>query len=99
MERVLIITGGGRGIGRATSLLAAQRGYAVCINYVSDSAAAEGVKAEIEASGGKAIAVEGKFLFVKTLGQSDDLALLVANGGNAEPHGYEVTVLVVQLNA
>ncbi|MAO56203.1 MAG: NAD(P)-dependent oxidoreductase [Rhodospirillaceae bacterium] len=56
-DKVTIVTGGSRGIGRATCLLAAKAGHAVCVNYASDSAAADGVVAEIEAAGGKAIAV------------------------------------------
>jgi NAD(P)-dependent dehydrogenase (short-subunit alcohol dehydrogenase family) len=56
-DKVLIVTGGGRGIGAATARLAASRGYAVCVNYVSDRAAAEGVVADIGRGGGKAIAV------------------------------------------
>ena len=56
-DKVTIVTGGSRGIGRATCLLAAKAGHAVCVNYASDSAAAESVVAEIEAAGGKAIAV------------------------------------------
>jgi NAD(P)-dependent dehydrogenase (short-subunit alcohol dehydrogenase family) len=57
MSKVMIVTGGSRGIGAATAVLAAQRGYAVCVNYVSNRAAAEGVVATIEKAGGKAIAV------------------------------------------
>ena len=53
----MIVTGGSRGIGAATAVLAAQRGYAVCVNYVSNRAAADGVVATIEKAGGKAIAV------------------------------------------
>jgi len=41
MKKVLLVTGGGRGIGAATARLAAERGYAVCVNYRSDRAAAE----------------------------------------------------------
>ena len=55
-RKVLIVTGGSRGIGAATARLAAQRGYAVCVNYVSNRIAADGVVAEIERGGGKAIA-------------------------------------------
>jgi NAD(P)-dependent dehydrogenase (short-subunit alcohol dehydrogenase family) len=43
MSDVEIITGASRGIGRATALKAAQNGYKVCINYVSDGDAAEAV--------------------------------------------------------
>jgi NAD(P)-dependent dehydrogenase (short-subunit alcohol dehydrogenase family) len=56
-DKVLIVTGGGRGIGAAAARLAASRGYAVCVNYVNDRAAAEGVVADIARGGGKAIAV------------------------------------------
>jgi NAD(P)-dependent dehydrogenase (short-subunit alcohol dehydrogenase family) len=54
MNKVMIVTGGGRGIGAATARLAAGRGYAVCINYRKDAAAAEKLAHEI-----KAIAVQG----------------------------------------
>ncbi len=56
---VMIVTGGGRGIGAATARLGAERGYAVCVNYLRDSAAAQGVVDAIAKSGGKAIAVAG----------------------------------------
>jgi NAD(P)-dependent dehydrogenase (short-subunit alcohol dehydrogenase family) len=55
--RVLLITGGGRGIGAATARLAAKRGYAVCVNYLRDRAAAEAVVQDIRGDGGIAIAV------------------------------------------
>ncbi|QBD79846.1 SDR family oxidoreductase [Ktedonosporobacter rubrisoli] len=54
----IIVTGGSRGIGAATSLLAAERGYAVCINYTSNSERAEQVVASIRSKGGKASAVQ-----------------------------------------
>jgi NAD(P)-dependent dehydrogenase (short-subunit alcohol dehydrogenase family) len=54
----LIVTGGGRGIGAATAALGAQRGYAVCVNYLRDVAAATKVVATIEAAGGRALAVQ-----------------------------------------
>jgi len=56
---VVIVTGGGRGIGAAVSRLAAERGHAVVINYASDAAAAEQVRAGIAAAGGTAVAVGG----------------------------------------
>jgi NAD(P)-dependent dehydrogenase (short-subunit alcohol dehydrogenase family) len=55
----MLITGAGRGIGAATARLAAERGYAVCINYLRDAAAAQKLKIELEKSGTKAIAVAG----------------------------------------
>ncbi len=57
MKKVIVITGGSRGIGAATGRLAAQRGYAVCINYVHNAQAAESVVDEIKRAGGTAIAV------------------------------------------
>jgi NAD(P)-dependent dehydrogenase (short-subunit alcohol dehydrogenase family) len=57
MDRVLVITGGGRGIGAATARLAAQRGYCVCVNYLRNREAADATVKAIEAAGGRAIAV------------------------------------------
>jgi NAD(P)-dependent dehydrogenase (short-subunit alcohol dehydrogenase family) len=57
MADVIIITGASRGIGAATALLAAQRGYSVCINFRDNRAAADGVLRAIEAAGGRAIGV------------------------------------------
>jgi NAD(P)-dependent dehydrogenase (short-subunit alcohol dehydrogenase family) len=54
MKKVLLVTGGGRGIGAATARLAAERGYAVCVNYLRD-AAAEKLAKEI---GGIAVAAD-----------------------------------------
>ncbi len=54
----LIVTGGGRGIGAATARLAAARGYAVCVNFLKNEIAAETVVADINRSGGRAIAVK-----------------------------------------
>ena len=56
-SRVMIITGGSRGIGAATAVKAAARGYAVCVNYLQDAAAAQAVVGKIRAAGGIAIAV------------------------------------------
>jgi NAD(P)-dependent dehydrogenase (short-subunit alcohol dehydrogenase family) len=57
MPQVMLVTGGGRGIGAATARLAAERGYAVCVNYRANRAAADAVAASITAAGGTAIAV------------------------------------------
>jgi len=56
---VLIVTGGGRGIGAATSRLAAKKGYAVCINYLRDQPSADAVAQDIRDQGGSAVAVPG----------------------------------------
>jgi len=57
VDRVLLVTGASRGIGAATARLAAQRGYAVCINYRQNRGAAQKVVEAIEAHGNRAIAV------------------------------------------
>jgi NAD(P)-dependent dehydrogenase (short-subunit alcohol dehydrogenase family) len=53
----ILVTGGSRGIGAETARLAAQRGYAVCVNFRSNRAAADAVVHDIESRGGKAVAV------------------------------------------
>ena len=58
MNPVLLVTGGSRGIGAATALLAAERGYAVAVNYAHNSLAADEVVRQIRASGGQAMAVQ-----------------------------------------
>lgn len=58
MEKTILITGAGRGIGAACALLAAERGYRVCVNYRSDAQAAEEVVATIVAAGGSGFALQ-----------------------------------------
>jgi NAD(P)-dependent dehydrogenase (short-subunit alcohol dehydrogenase family) len=57
-DKVVIITGGSRGIGRATAFAVAARGYKVVVGYASNKAAADEVVAAIEGKNGKAIAVK-----------------------------------------
>ena len=87
-NRVAIVTGGSRGIGRAVALLLAERGYAVCLSYVSDFTSAQGVVDAITAKGGTALAVKGDVgseADVIALFQAADglgrLAALVNNAG------------------
>lgn len=58
MDKVLLVTGGSRGIGAATAWLAAQQGWAVAVNYAHNSLAADEVVRRIRASGGSAITVQ-----------------------------------------
>ena len=89
MNQTMIVTGGGRGIGAATTLLAAERGYAVVIGYARDEAAATTVVTAIRAGGGQALAVQAdvsKEADVARLFQAADAAfgpphVLVNNAG------------------
>ncbi|MEY4662064.1 MAG: 3-oxoacyl-[acyl-carrier-protein] reductase FabG [Pseudomonadota bacterium] len=58
MNKVLLVTGGSRGIGAATALLAAQQGWSVAVNYTANSLAADEVVRQIRASGGHAISIQ-----------------------------------------
>lgn len=57
-KKVVLITGASRGIGAATALLAAKQGWAVAVNYVSNSLAADEVVRQIRAAGGTAMAIQ-----------------------------------------
>lgn len=57
MNKVMIVTGASRGIGAATAILAAARGYAVCVNYVRNRIRADEVVATIRNAGGRAIGI------------------------------------------
>ncbi|HEX3096104.1 MAG TPA: SDR family oxidoreductase [Usitatibacter sp.] len=90
----LIVTGAGRGIGAATARLAATRGYAVCVNYRDNRAAAEAVVAAISKAGGTAVAVAADVakeadvlrLFDESAARLGSLAALVNNAGILEHH-------------
>lgn len=57
MNKVILVTGGSRGIGAATALKAAAAGYAVCVNYLQNIDAAKMIVEQIQQNGGKAIAI------------------------------------------
>jgi NAD(P)-dependent dehydrogenase (short-subunit alcohol dehydrogenase family) len=58
MDKVLLVTGGSRGIGAATCKLAARQGWAVAVNYTANSLAADAVVSDIRGQGGRAISVK-----------------------------------------
>src|SRR5271165_327091 len=85
----LVVTGASRGIGAATGILAAQRGYAVAVNYSSDEAGARAVVETIANGGGRALAIkanvaeeaEVKALFAAAERDLGPIAGLVNNAG------------------
>ena len=89
MDKTLLITGASRGIGAATALLAAQRGYAVAVNYTANSLAADEVVRQIRQGGGQAmavradVAVEAEVLemFARVDAKFGPLSALVNNAG------------------
>lgn len=58
MDKIALVTGGSRGIGAATALLAARQGWAVAVNYTHNAEAAQDVVRQITGQGGRAIAVQ-----------------------------------------
>jgi NAD(P)-dependent dehydrogenase (short-subunit alcohol dehydrogenase family) len=89
MRKVLLVTGGSRGIGAATSILAAQKGWAVAVNYTANAQAADEVVDQIKKAGGEAMSVqadvanEGQVLamFEKVRATLGPLQGLVNNAG------------------
>jgi len=90
-NQVAVVTGGARGLGRATARLLAQRGAAVCVDYAARADAAEALVAEITAAGGRAIAVAAdvadpaavEAMVARTEAKLGPVTILVNNAGMA----------------
>jgi 3-oxoacyl-[acyl-carrier protein] reductase len=90
-NQVAVVTGGSRGLGRATARLLAQRGAAVCVNYAVHADAAEAVVAEIATAGGRAIALAAdvadsaavEAMVARTKAELGPVTILVNNAGVA----------------
>jgi 3-oxoacyl-[acyl-carrier protein] reductase len=90
-EQVALVTGGSRGLGRATALLLAQRGAAVCVNYTAHPDAAESLTAAIAAAGSRAIAIAAdvadaaavEAMIARAEAELGPLTILVNNAGVA----------------
>jgi NAD(P)-dependent dehydrogenase (short-subunit alcohol dehydrogenase family) len=95
MKKILLVTGGGRGLGAATALLAARHGWDVAVNYQTNRPRAEAIVDEIENSGGKAIAYQADVsderavveLFAAVDRDFGPLTGLVNSAGIIGPHG------------
>ncbi|MEG0780300.1 MAG: 3-oxoacyl-ACP reductase FabG [Oscillospiraceae bacterium] len=89
MEKIALVTGAARGIGRAVAIRLARDGWAVCINYIAHRDEAETLAAELTAAGGRAIAVQGDVsdpgavarLVKRTQTELGQISLLVNNAG------------------
>lgn len=79
MSEVAIVTGGSRGIGRASAIKLGKIGYTVVVNYAENRGAAEHVVATIEAEGGKAVAVKGD------VARESDVLMLFAEADKLGP--------------
>lgn len=94
MSKIIIVTGGSRGIGAATARMAGAQGHSVVVNYRSDAAAAAGVVDDIDKAGGRAIAVQAdvstddgaRELFAVTDREFGTLDGLFANAGIVTPY-------------
>lgn len=90
---VLLVTGGSRGIGAATCIMAAKRGYDVAVNFQNNAEAAASVVSACEAAGAKAIAIKGDMasatdiirVFAETRAALGPLTHVVNNAGITGP--------------
>ena len=88
-HKVMLVTGGSRGIGAATALLAARQGYGVGVNFPANSLPADEVVRQIRAQGGTAITVKADVaqeaevlaMFEKVDAKLGTLSALVNNAG------------------
>jgi NAD(P)-dependent dehydrogenase (short-subunit alcohol dehydrogenase family) len=105
MANTYLITGGSRGIGAAVAKLAASKGHDVCINYMSNSDAAEQVVADCKAHGVNAIAVQGDMgneadilRMFEAVDQMGPLAGLVNNAGHVGQSDRVENITAERLN-
>ena len=89
MREVMLVTGASRGIGAATAVLAAERGYDVAIGYRQEPGAAESVAEQVRARGARAMAIQADVageedverMFAAVDAGLGTLAVLINNAG------------------
>ena len=94
-DKIMLVTGGSRGIGAATARMAVARGYDVCVNFQGDAEAAEAVVRDIEAAGRRGLAVKADIgredeverLFETLDSELGSLTALVGSAGLTGHHG------------
>ncbi len=97
-NKVLLVTGGSRGIGRSTAMIAARDGWAVAINYASNAGPANDAVSEIQEMGGRAVSVQADIadeasviaMFDTTTEKLGPITALVANAGTNFPPAHLV---------
>lgn len=107
MSKVMVVTGGGRGIGAAIAVMAAGRGYAVCVNYLRDRKRAEEIAAKVVQRGQKAVVVQADVAreedvlgLFKTVDESlGPLSVLVNSAGISGSQGRLDTMKLADLRA
>lgn len=85
-DKVAIVTGGGRDIGRATVMRLAQAGCKVAINYHSSSEGADSAVKEITSNGGEAFALQGDMTSEKAVAELVDKTVSTFGGVNVVAH-------------
>jgi NAD(P)-dependent dehydrogenase (short-subunit alcohol dehydrogenase family) len=101
----MVVTGSSRGIGAAVALLAADRGFSVCVNYRDNRSAAEGIVERICRAGGHAIAVgadvsvetDVKRLFDTCVETFGNISALVNNAGVLETQMHVASMSAARL--
>ena len=94
-KKILMVTGGSRGIGAEVSLRAAKQGYALCINYLEKSDRADAIVKQIRDGGGTALAIKANIadekavmaMFEQCDRELGKLTHLVNSGGIFGPFG------------